>query len=341
MPVGIAALLIGWFALTLPRKRNDRPIDYAGIAVLSVATTSLILFTDLGGPRAGRPGRRSALLAALFVVGRRADLPSSCGRRTDHPPVPVPQPDLRGRHGARRLVGLGMFSAIAFVPTFLQMSSGLSAAGSGLLMLPMVGRNHRDHPEFRVVRRAHRPVQDLRGRGVLVIAAAMVWLTTLSGSTSLWVVGAMLFALGAGLGLIMQNVVLAAQNAVSAGSRHGDIDQQLLPRGRRHPRGGDLRHAVHQPPGGKPGRGAPANAEQAVEAGITSPDSLVPGRCSGGREPLRTAIVDGYAGALAPVFWYLLPLLLVGGGAGAGCGRSRCRKSPGWWPGARAGGCGA
>jgi uncharacterized membrane protein (DUF485 family) len=35
-------------------------------------------------------------------------------------------------------LGLGMFSAIAFVPTFLQMSSGTSASESGLLMLPMM-----------------------------------------------------------------------------------------------------------------------------------------------------------------------------------------------------------
>ncbi len=35
-------------------------------------------------------------------------------------------------------LGLGMFAAIAFVPTFLQMSSGTSAAESGLLMLPMM-----------------------------------------------------------------------------------------------------------------------------------------------------------------------------------------------------------
>src|SRR4051794_41987035 len=41
-------------------------------------------------------------------------------------------------------------------------------------------------------------------------------MTTLSGATSLWTVGAMFFVLGAGLGLIMQNVVLAAQNAVAA-----------------------------------------------------------------------------------------------------------------------------
>src|SRR3954465_14532030 len=44
----------------------------------------------------------------------------------------------------------------------------------------------------------------------------MIWMTTLSGDTSLWTVGAMFFLLGAGLGLIMQNVVLAAQNAVPA-----------------------------------------------------------------------------------------------------------------------------
>ena len=36
------------------------------------------------------------------------------------------------------VLGIGMFAALAFVPTFLQMSSGTSAAVSGLLMLPMM-----------------------------------------------------------------------------------------------------------------------------------------------------------------------------------------------------------
>ena len=31
----------------------------------------------------------------------------------------------------------------------------------------------------------------------------------------------------------------------------------------------------------------------------------------GGREPLRSAIVDAYANSLAPVFWYLVPILVV------------------------------
>ena len=49
VPVGLVTLAIGWFALTLPRKRNTTPVDSAGILALSATTTSLIFFTDFGG----------------------------------------------------------------------------------------------------------------------------------------------------------------------------------------------------------------------------------------------------------------------------------------------------
>src|SRR3712207_8395122 len=42
-----------------------------------------------------------------------------------------------------------------------------------------------------------------------------------------------------------------------------------------------------------------ANQEQAVRAGITSPDTLVPSAVRAAGEPLRTAIVDAYANSLA------------------------------------------
>ncbi|HZH19077.1 MAG TPA: hypothetical protein VEZ18_02690, partial [Geodermatophilus sp.] len=54
-----------------------------------------------------------------------------------------------------------------------------------------------------------------------------------------------------------------------------------------------------------------ANAEQAAAAGITSPESLVPQAVAAAGESLRTAIVDAYAGGLAPVFGYLLPAFAV------------------------------
>src|SRR5919202_7076288 len=113
-------------------------------------------------------------------------------------------------------VGLGMFAAVAFMPTFLQMSSGLSATNSGLLMLPMTaGIITTIQGSAGFIQKTGR-YKVFTVAGVAVILAAMVWLTTLTGDTSLWIVGAMFFVLGAGLGLIMQNVVLAAQNAVPA-----------------------------------------------------------------------------------------------------------------------------
>jgi MFS family permease len=41
VPVGVAALVIGWAALTLPRKRSTTPLDLAGILALSATTTAL------------------------------------------------------------------------------------------------------------------------------------------------------------------------------------------------------------------------------------------------------------------------------------------------------------
>jgi hypothetical protein len=48
-----------------------------------------------------------------------------------------------------------------------------------------------------------------------------------------------------------------------------------------------------------------------VQAGITSPETLTPSAVKAAGDPLRTAIIDAYANSLAPVFWYLVPILGV------------------------------
>ncbi len=312
LPVGVAALTIGWFALTLPRKRSAAPLDHAGIVVLSVATTSLILFADLAGSQGWTAAPTLALLATfVLAVGVlvRVEL------RASEPIIPMSLFQNRTFVVATALgaiVGLGMFAAIAFLPTFLQMSSGLSAAGSGLLMVPMVaGIILTIQSSATLVSRTGRYKVFLTA-GVLVIGGATTWMTTLSGGTPLWVVGTMVFCLGAGLGLIMQNVVLAAQNAVSptivgtatatnnyfreVGATLGVAVFGTLFTSRL---ADNLTAAVASQPA------------LAAQAGLTSPDRLVPASVQAAAEPLRSAIVDGYANALAPVFWYLLPVLGV------------------------------
>jgi EmrB/QacA subfamily drug resistance transporter len=312
VPVGVAAFVIGWSALTLPRKRSSTPLDLAGILTLSATTTALVLFTDLGGSEGWGSWQALALLAAFAVS---AAVFVAVELRAAEPIIPMTLFGNRTFVVATALgaaVGLGMFSAIAFMPTFLQMSSGLSAAGSGLLMTPMVaGIIVTIQSSAAFIARTGR-YKVLTSAGVLVILVAMVWMTTLSGGTSLWTVGAMFFLLGAGLGLIMQNVVLAAQNAVAA----REIGTATATNNYFREVGATLGVAVFGTLfttrlADSLGSALAGNGEQAVQAGITSPDTLVPAAVEAAGEPLRSAIVDAYAGALAPVFWYLVPILVV------------------------------
>ncbi|MGY1808602.1 DHA2 family efflux MFS transporter permease subunit [Blastococcus sp. SYSU D00669] len=312
VPVGLAAFLIGWFALTLPRKRSTTPLDHAGIVTLSATTTSLIMFTDFGGSDGWGAGVTLAWLAALVVSAVAFVLVE---RRAVEPIIPLGLFRNRTFVVATALgmaVGLGMFSAIAFMPTFLQMSSGLSAANSGLLMLPMTAGiilTIQSSASF-IAKTGRYKVFTIAGAAV--IAATMVWMTTLSGATSLWTIGLMFFALGAGLGLIMQNVVLAAQNAVPAEQIGTATSTNNYFREVGATLGIALFGTLFTSRLADNLVGAlTENGGQAVQAGITSADTLTPAAVEAAGEPLKTAIVDAYAGSLAPVFWYLVPILLV------------------------------
>ena len=312
VPVGVAVLAIGWFALSLPRKRNSQPLDFAGILALSATTTSLVLFTDFGGQEGWGSWQALALLAAL-VVSAAAFV--AVELRATEPIIPLSLFRNRTFVVATALgmaVALGMFSAIAFMPTFLQMSSGLSAANSGLLMLPMTaGIILTIQSSATFIARTGR-YKIFTVIGVAVIMTAMIWMTTLSGATSLWTIGGMFFLLGAGLGLIMQNVVLAAQNAVPA----TQIGTATSTNNYFREVGATLGVAVFgtlftSRLADNLTGALSANAEQAVGAGITSPETLVPAAVKAAGEPLKSAIVDAYANSLAPVFWYLVPILAV------------------------------
>ena len=231
-------------------------------------------------------------------------------------------------------VGLAMFSAIAFMPTFLQMASGLSAAGAGMLMLPMVGGIIVSiQGTARTIARTGR-YKIFVVTGVLVIAATMAWMTTLTGSSDLWIVGSMLFALGAGLGLIMQNIVLAAQNSLSA--EHVGVATSTTNYFREV--GATLGVAIFgtlftSRLAENLGGALQANPDQAVAAGITSPDSLVPSAVQAAAEPLRTAVVDSYADA--PARSWLTSCRPRAASRRCCSRRSRYRRWREWLPGVR------
>jgi len=313
IPIGIAAFAIAWFALTLPSKKATRRIDVAGVVFLSIATTCLIFFSEFGGnaehgwaaPETWMWGAGLLVAATAFVVAET---------RAEDPIIPLGlfrNPIFLNATAIGFTLGLGMFSALAFMPTFLQMSSGTSAAESGLLMLPkMVGMMGTSIASGILVSKTGRykayPIV-----GTVVTIASMLLMTTLSADTPLWQICSYLFLLGAGLGLIMQVVVLVVQNAVPAemvgtATSTNNYFREV---------GASLGVAIFgamftnrlttELTAVFAGSGAtPAEAGSAAS-------TLDPQTMNQLPEAVRDGIVTAYADSLAPVFWYLIPFLAI------------------------------
>ncbi|MCC9205369.1 MDR family MFS transporter [Arthrobacter sp. zg-Y769] len=313
IPIGIAAFLIAFFTLTLPSKKATKRIDIAGVVLLSIATTCLIFFTDFGGsdergwtdPLTLAFGAGMLAAATLFVMveNRVADpiIPMSLFRN----------PIFVNSTAIGFTLGMGMFAALAFVPTFLQMSTGTSAAVSGLLMLPMMVGMMGTSIYSGLAITKHGTYKKYPIMGAALVIAAMLWMTTLSADTPVWVICAQLFVFGAGLGYIMQVVVLVVQNSVpvdqigtatSSNNYFREVGASLgvaIFGAMFTSRLSDNLNEVFTKAGFDPSAAGEATA------------TLQPSVMNDLPEPIRDGIVTAYADSLAPVFWYLIPFLVI------------------------------
>ncbi|MGW1681528.1 MDR family MFS transporter [Saccharopolyspora sp. NPDC002376] len=311
IPIGILAFIIALAALTLPDKKATQPIDLLGVVFLSVATTCLIFFTDFGGDKAhgwSAPetwawgaGLLASAIAFVITEARAADpiIPLSLFRN----------PIFINATAIGLTLGLGMFAAIGFVPTFLQMSSGTSAAASGLLMLPMmVGLLGTSITSGAMITKTGRyrifPIL-----GTIITGAAMVMMTTLTADTPVWLICAFLFVFGAGLGLIMQVVVLVVQNAVppamigtatSTNNYFREVGASL---------GVAVFGTIFTTRLTENLTDVFTTAGASAADASTATATLDPKTLSQLPGPIRDGVVTAYADALAPVFWYLLPFI--------------------------------
>ncbi|MCD5344784.1 MFS transporter [Arthrobacter sp. AK04] len=311
IPIGIAAFAIAWFTLTLPNKRAEKRIDILGVILLSAATTCLIFFTDFGGKKdEGWDSPLTWAFAAGMVLSAAAFV--MVERRAEDPIIPLSLFRNRIFVNATAIgftLGLGMFSAIAFVPTFLQMSSGTSAAESGLLMLPMMAglMGTSIYSGIRISKTGKYKMFPILGAALTM--AAMLWMTTLAASTPIWIICVQLFIFGAGLGLIMQVVVLVVQNSVPADQIGTATSTNNYFREVGAAMGVAVFGAIFTNRLSESltsaFTGAGASADQAAQ----STSTLDPQALAQLPEQLRDAIVTAYAESLAPVFWYLIPFI--------------------------------
>ncbi|MCB5164909.1 MFS transporter [Streptomyces bambusae] len=216
IPIGIVALLVIAAVLHIPVRASKHTIDYLGTFLIASVATCLVLVASLGGTTwawgsaqiIGLAVLGAVLLAVFIAVEKRAAepvLPPSLFRIRTFTLCSV----------ISFIVGFAMFGAMVYLPTFLQVVQGVSPTMSGVHMLPMVlGMLITSTGSGQLVSRTGRwkafPIA-----GTAVTAVGLLLLHQLHRTSSTWEMSVYFFVFGAGLGLVMQVLVLAVQNAVS------------------------------------------------------------------------------------------------------------------------------
>jgi EmrB/QacA subfamily drug resistance transporter len=215
LPIGLLAFAIIGIVFHSKVQTRKPSIDYAGAALLAVGLTATVLFTSLGGTTYPWDSWMIRGLIALAVVSTLGFV--AIEARAKEPIVPLRL--FLNRNFAVAavvgfIVGLSLFGAVTFLPLYLQVVQGQAPSQSGLLLTPMMaGVLLTSIGSGRLITRTGRykiyPVL-----GTVVMTVGLLLLSMLAVDTPLWIVSADMVVVGLGLGMLMQVLVLIAQNAV-------------------------------------------------------------------------------------------------------------------------------
>ncbi|MHC3468829.1 MFS transporter [Streptomyces sp. 7R007] len=310
VPFGLITLAVVTAVLKLPKPRATPRFDVLGALLLAAASTCLVLLTSWGGTEYAWDSRvivglgaGAAVAAVLFLLAERFAAEPLIPLRLFRDPVF----NVTGLVGL--VIGVALFGAASYLPTFLQMVDGASATGSGLLMLPMMGGivgasvvagqliSHTGRYKLYPV------------LGCAVSVAGMWLLSRLEADTprlqySLWMA-----VLGAGIGMVMPVLVLAVQNSV----RPADLGTATSANTYFRQIGGSVGAAVF---GTLFSRRLTDALEQRLPpragARLPDPEALTPQLVHALPAPLRDGYVRAYADAMPRIFLYLVPVLALG-----------------------------
>jgi EmrB/QacA subfamily drug resistance transporter len=215
IPLGAAALVVITSAFHARETRVRHTIDYLGAALLAGGLSAIVLFTSLGGTTFAWGSPVSVGLAVLGVVLLACFL--LVERRAAEPILPLELFSNRifsvaGAVGF--IVGLALFGAVTYLPLYLQIVKGHSPTASGLLLTPMMaGLLVTSIGSGQLISRFGR-YKPFPIAGTALMTVAIYLLSGLAVDTPTWETAAYMVILGFGLGMTMQVLVLATQNAV-------------------------------------------------------------------------------------------------------------------------------
>ncbi|HEX9065692.1 MAG TPA: DHA2 family efflux MFS transporter permease subunit [Streptosporangiaceae bacterium] len=197
-----------------PRENQHQGIDYPGIAALSAGAVAILVGLDLGADGGfGRPLIVGLLTAGVLLLGAFALVERHQGARALVPAAVLRSHVFAAACTVVLLMSAIFFSALIFLPQFLQKVLGYSALRSGAGLLPMMGT-------FAVssfaAGWAYRRVgpKTVVSAGSALLAAGIFWLSWLGPASAYGSLVPGMMVLGAGVGLFYSSVTTAAVTAL-------------------------------------------------------------------------------------------------------------------------------
>jgi EmrB/QacA subfamily drug resistance transporter len=219
VPLAVVALILLQITLKIQHVKRPAKIDWLGSILLTTGVSLLLIWVSFAGnpdyydwwswQSALMVGGGVALLALLVVVESKVSQPI------------IPLKIISERTTALAIwasvaVGVAMFGSSTFLGQYFQVARGATPTEAGLLTLPMIAGNLIGSVlSGQLISRTGKWKRYLVAGSVLLIGGLGL-AGAMDHTTELWQSGVFTAILGLGLGMLMQNLVLAVQNTVSA-----------------------------------------------------------------------------------------------------------------------------
>ncbi|HEY8277952.1 MAG TPA: MDR family MFS transporter, partial [Methyloceanibacter sp.] len=216
LPLGLLAFAVINRTFKPHRRPSNVSIDYAGASLLALALTSLILISSLGATLIRDAPVSFMAITLLGVLSIAAFI--YVETVVADPLLPLSLFKNRAfvlATGIGFIVGMALFGSITLLPVYFQVVKGLDPTSAGLHLTPMMlGVFITSIISGQIISRIGRyRIFPIMGTALMTLALAC--LSQIEVETPASLASTYLLVLGAGLGMVMQILVMAVQNAVA------------------------------------------------------------------------------------------------------------------------------
>ncbi|WP_089962591.1 MDR family MFS transporter [Lentzea xinjiangensis] len=216
--VPIAALAFAVLQATLKletARRENVKIDYLGAVLIAAGVSVLLVWVSFVGNSFDWLSWQTAAMVAggLVLLGAAV----AVEMKVREPVVPLHIVVKRTPALAiiaSLAVGMAMFGGAVFLGQYFQIGRGYSPTEAGLLTIPMMaGVLLSSTISGRMISRSG-AIKPYIVSGTIILVLGFLGLGMVDHATALWIVGTAMAVVGVGVGMTMQNLVLAVQNSV-------------------------------------------------------------------------------------------------------------------------------